>query len=566
MEDRSFLVPLTGRRGYCAHPHPSCALCGRGVSFNGRPDACFCMGPFIHIFLLLRASVVISSAAMERNGRPWQAFFPTRGWVWEDKAFIGELAGQDVETKLCDPDVNSQAGYFKISGSKDKNYFYWFFESRATPETDPLIIWLTGGPGCSSILALLYENGPCTVNDDGKNTTLNPYSWTKHANMLWIDQPAGVGFSYDGPGDKVTDTEDEVAEDLYHFLQSFLTANPQYIKNEFYVFGESYGGHFVPAVAHKIFVANIQNSGQAIPINLQGLGIGNGMTDPELQYQYYADYAVSNSYGINLISAENVEVVDSAVPQCVSLIKSCQSWGGETACRLAWLFCTQHILKHFPLEEVNVYDIRKNCTTPPLCYDFQPVEKWLNTPSVQEALHVRKRGFKDNSRWKVCSDKVNLQFSGDMMRSYDKLLIPLLESGVKVLNYAGDADFICNYLGIEAWSDALVWSGQKAFQATNRSAWMTEGGIEGGLVRSAEGFTFLRMFDSGHMCPLDQPAVSAEMVAAWTGRGTKAVQERWDAAVAASAAEVLDPPVMEEIAVDENSGLEEVEILGMSNP
>lgn len=95
----------------------------------------------------------------------------------------------------------------------------------------------------------------------------------------------------------------------------------------------------------------------------------------------------------------------------------------------------------------------------------------------------------------------------------------LLLIWAQVLNYAGDADFICNHMGVEAWSDALVWKGQEAFQATTGNVWITEDGKEGGIVRSAEGFTFLRMFESGHMCPFDQPAVSAEMVAAWTGVG-----------------------------------------------
>jgi len=103
------------------------------------------------------------------------------------------------------------------------------------------------------------------------------------------------------------------------------------------------------------------------------------------------------------------------------------------------------------------------------------------------------------------------------------------------LNYAGDADFICNHLGVEAWSDALVWKGQEAFHSTTGTVWTTGDGSEGGVVRSAEGFTFLRMFESGHMCPLDQPAVSAEMVAAWTGVGGKGVKERWEAVVLASA-------------------------------
>ena len=69
--------------------------------------------------------------------------------------------------------------------------FYWFFESRSDPANDPLIIWLTGGPGCSSTLALLGENGPCSVNDDATGTVTNPYSWNSKANILWLDQPVG---------------------------------------------------------------------------------------------------------------------------------------------------------------------------------------------------------------------------------------------------------------------------------------------------------------------------------------------------------------------------------------
>ena len=94
----------------------------------------------------------------------------------------------------------------------DKNLFYWFFEQRTTSqlpggfdvgwpgkgkrsngETIPLVIWLTGGPGCSSSLALLTENGPCKVNKDGATTNVNPYSWTEAAHVLWLDQPANVG-------------------------------------------------------------------------------------------------------------------------------------------------------------------------------------------------------------------------------------------------------------------------------------------------------------------------------------------------------------------------------------
>lgn len=108
------------------------------------------------------------------------------------------------------------------------------------------VIWLTGGPGCSSQLALLSENGPCSVNAEGTDTVWNEYGWNSHANIMWIDQPAGVGFSY---GDKrdYAHGEEDVGEDMYWFLQAFFEAHPEYLSRPFYVFGESYGGHYVRA-------------------------------------------------------------------------------------------------------------------------------------------------------------------------------------------------------------------------------------------------------------------------------------------------------------------------------
>lgn len=99
---------------------------------------------------------------------------------------------------ICDATVKQSSGYFNVDsgGAHDANYFYWMFESRSEPTNDPVILWLTGGPGCSSQLALMSENGPCTPTEDGMDTVNNPYSWTTNANMIWLDQPAGVGYSY----------------------------------------------------------------------------------------------------------------------------------------------------------------------------------------------------------------------------------------------------------------------------------------------------------------------------------------------------------------------------------
>lgn len=218
-----------------------------------------------------------------------------------DKKYDGSmmqyvLRDDQVDGSLCDPDSKSLAGYVDITGSQydangeDKHLFYWFFEKRnkdaTTTSVDegeiPIILWLTGGPGCSSSLALLTENGPCSVAEDGESTKINPYSWTEAAHVLYLDQPAGVGFSYGAATDY---NEEMISEDAYYFLQKFFAAHPEYSCSPLYVVGESYGGHYAPAIAHKVWTKN-KAEGSNMKINLAGLAVGNGLTDPTEQCKY----------------------------------------------------------------------------------------------------------------------------------------------------------------------------------------------------------------------------------------------------------------------------------------
>ena len=126
--------------------------------------------------------------------------------------------------------------------------FYWLFRSRDDPHNDPLIIYLQGGPGCSSLFSTFYENGPFYVKDD---ITLkkNPYSWNNNANLLYVDQPVGVGFSRVASPDHIRTEEDGIAKDFYFFIEKFLEANPEFKGRDYYLTGESYAGHFIPAIA-----------------------------------------------------------------------------------------------------------------------------------------------------------------------------------------------------------------------------------------------------------------------------------------------------------------------------
>ena len=346
-------------------------------------------------------------------------------------------SGPPRQSDLCDPGVKSFSGYYQVDKPElNNNYFYWFFESRekaATPEEEYLTIWLTGGPGCSSQLALLTENGPCKANEDGQSTILNPYSWNVKSNIMWVDQPAGVGYSY---GTKTDRNEDDVAEDMYTFLQEFFTEHPEYQKMKFFVFGESYGGHYAPAIANRVYMGNKNEEG--IHINLAGVGVGNGMTDPVVQYQYYPEMAMNNSYGIKTVSEEAYQKMVDHVPACTSMAEACQL--SQDACEPAYEYCNLVETTPYYNTGLNPYDIRVPCGDSSLCYDFTNVETFLNLNSTRSELGVSD----EVKKWEECNTGVDLMFLGDWMHNFQQKLIPMLEDGIRVLIYAGDVDFICN--------------------------------------------------------------------------------------------------------------------------
>jgi cathepsin A (carboxypeptidase C) len=224
---------------------------------------------------------------------------------------------------------------------------------------------------------------------------------------MWVDQPAGVGFSYGVMNDQ---NETMVGEDMYHFLQSFFTKHPEYAASEFYVFGESYGGHYAPAIASRIFEGN--NKKEGLIINLKGVGVGNGLTDPVIQYQYYPAMAMNNSYDIKTVTEDQYKKMNERMPACVKLAKACQF--NHSICEQADTFCNLEETTPYYNSGLNPYDIRVPCGESDLCYDFDNIETYLNLPEVRTALHVSDK----SAKWQACNTLVNVAFIKDWMRNY----------------------------------------------------------------------------------------------------------------------------------------------------
>jgi len=429
------------------------------------------------------------------------------------------LKDGEVDKNFCDPSSPmSYSGYMSVQGSKfdekgeDKNYFFWMVESRqATTKTiadknTPFVVWLTGGPGCSSSLALLKENGPCFVNEDGTGTVVNEFGWNNDAHVLWLDQPTGVGFSYGKETDK---NEEMVGENAYYFLQAFMKAHPEYKENPLFVTGESYGGHYVPAIGHRIYSGNQENKEGTIPLNLKGIGIGNGLTDPEIQYQYYGEMAYNNDHGIHTVSEDTYKKMTESAPKCAKLIKECNTKHRIHAveafeCQAAVEVCNMSQMMPYRLEGLNPYDIRAKCGDSPLCYNFNNVENFMRLQSTRDALHVSDK----SAKWESCNLNVHSHFTQDWMKDMSPLVADLLHGGIPVLIYAGDVDYICNYLGNEAWTKSLDWQHKDEFNAAPVHDWNSGTG----KARTANGFTFLQVKDAGHMVPMDQPKVALQLI------------------------------------------------------
>ncbi|TYZ66725.1 hypothetical protein PybrP1_007511 [[Pythium] brassicae (nom. inval.)] len=204
-----------------------------------------------------------------------------------------------------------------------------------------------------------------------------------------------------------------------------------------------------------------------------GFGIGNGLTDPQVQYKSYPEMAYNNSYHVQAVSYPLYAAMKAAVTPCVAMIAKCQS--NKAACLAAQSFCNAALVAPYAASGLNVYDVREACKHPPLCYDFSRVERFLRLEHTRAQLHVDPRAAK----WEACNMAVHAGFAYDWMKNFHQLVVPMLEAGVKGLVYAGDADFIVNWLGCKAWTVALEWSKGAQFVAAADQPWVVDGAAAG---------------------------------------------------------------------------------------
>ncbi|RFN46342.1 carboxypeptidase d [Fusarium flagelliforme] len=407
---------------------------------------------------------------------------------------------------ICEttPGVDQHSGYLNVG--KNHSMWFWFFEARNKPEDAPLAIWLNGGPGCSSMVGLFTEHGPCHFVGNDTEPRLNPHSWNEYANMLYIDQPIGSGFS---TGTEDVNSTAQAAPYIWKFMQVFLDRFPKYKSREFGLFTQSYGGHYGPEFADYFLKQNDKIKKGDVDghkIDMVALGINNGWIEPKRQFKSYATYANRNPYKKILTDKKMRTALDSYYKYCLPLMENCTELEGQDEeCAKADEACNTQMFTNLVIAsgtDFNVYDVRigQNDVDPPDTF-----LEYITRAEIMDAIGA-------NTPFTECSDTVyaNMAKTGDGSRSYVGPLADVVKRGINTLIWAGDTDWICNWEGVLWASYALEWPGQKEYVAANFSNYNVDGKPRG-RYKTVDNLSFLKVWGAGHSVPYYQPETALQV-------------------------------------------------------
>ncbi|GAB4852366.1 hypothetical protein Ancab_016558 [Ancistrocladus abbreviatus] len=422
-----------------------------------------------------------------------------------------------------------ETGYIGVGDSVDVQLFYYFFESESNPTDDPLLLWLTGGPGCSTVSAILYENGPIKFeevkyNGSFPHLTLNPHSWTKVASIIFVDMPVGTGFSYARTPAASYSSDRKAADHANQFLRKWLKDHRKFMSIPVYLGGDSYSGVTLPAYFSEMSKGN--EEGMEPLINLKGYLLGNAVSDPTAE----GNSVIPFCHGMGLISDElyqslekncggNYRVLDPSNVECMNNV------GAFYKCITG--LQTAHILEPLCAFASPMANEILHATARSSIYQYDdsrvplPVEPsfgeffcradgyalagyWFNDESVREALDVRKGTI---GVWTRCNYRLNYtqDIESTVTYHYD-----LSVKGYRSLIYSGDHDMVVPFLGTQAWIRSLNFS-----IVDDWRSWHVDGQIAGYTRTYSNQMTFATVKGGGHTAPEYRPKECATMFRRW---------------------------------------------------
>ncbi|KAK4481655.1 hypothetical protein RD792_012562 [Penstemon davidsonii] len=414
-----------------------------------------------------------------------------------------KLPGQNFNVSFA-----HYAGYVNVNKESGRSLFYWFFEAEEDPSSKPIILWLNGGPGCSSIAyGLAEEIGPFHIEKDGTTLYLNPYSWNKAANILFLDSPVGVGYSYSNTSsDLLSNGDKRTAAENLEFLLKWFKRFPEYKGRDFYISGESYAGHYVPQLSQAI-VRHNQKNGEKV-INLKGFMVGNALIDDFHDHLGLFQYM----WAVGMISDQTFKQLNivcdfqSFIHPSERCEKALEIADEEVGDIDMYSIFTPPCSGNF--SRLNRLWRRRKSRTGLLRSSYDPcTEKhstvYFNLPEVQRALHVHTTN--SPLKWETCSDTVNENWN-DSPKSVLNIFRELIHAELRIWIFSGDTDAVIPVTSTRYSIDSL-----KLPTTSPWRAWYDDGQV-GGWTQEYEGLTFVTVRGAGHEVPLHKPKQALTLV------------------------------------------------------
>ncbi|CAJ2679661.1 unnamed protein product [Trifolium pratense] len=430
----------------------------------------------------------------------------------EDRVY--ELPGQPLVN------FKQYSGYITVNESHGRALFYWFFESYDQPQQKPLLLWLNGGPGCSSIgYGEAEELGPFfPQNSTQPKLKLNPYSWNKAANLLFLESPVGVGFSYTNTTSDIQELGDTItAKDSHTFLINWFKRFPQFKSHDFYIAGESYAGHYVPQLS-ELILDNNHNSSEEDYINFKGIMIGNALLDDETDQKGMIEYAwdhavISDGLYHNITTICNFShPIQNQTDECntelnkyFDVYKIIDMYSLYTPMCFSNISNTRRespVIKGANPRALSKFDgwHRYLAGYDPCASDYTAA--YLNRPEVQKALHANVTNI--SYPWSHCSN--NISFWNDSPVSMLPVLKKLIAGGLRVWVYSGDTD---GRIPVTATRYTLKKLGLPIVQ--DWTPWYTSRQV-GGWNIVYDGLTFVTIRGAGHQVPTFTPKQALQLI------------------------------------------------------
>ncbi|XP_065875905.1 serine carboxypeptidase 1-like isoform X1 [Euphorbia lathyris] len=443
---------------------------------------------------------------------------------------------------------NHYSGYVSF---EEKNLFYYFVVSERNPVKDPVVLWLNGGPGCSSFDGFVYEHGPFNFQEgqpkgSGPTLHLNPYSWSKVSNIIYLDSPCAVGLSYSKNVSKYTTGDIQTAVDTHTFLLKWFELYPEFVRNPFYISGESYAGIYVPTLSFEV-VKGIK-AGQKPIINFKGYLVGNGASHSQFDG---INALIPFAHGMGLISDDIFQEIGSSCKE--------NYYNPTTNCEISLDKLDRS------LSDLNIYDILEPCyhdpetqqngkvnsslpssfkelgkTERPLkvrkrmfgrawplwkldkdgnlplwpnlalqgmvpCFSDEVATRWLNDESVRKAIHAEPKSIA--GPWELCSSRIDYEYGVGSMIPYHK---SLTSQGYRALIYSGDHDMCVPFTGTQAWTRSLGYKVVDEWRP-----WISNDQVAGYLQGYDKNLIFLTIKGAGHTVPEYKPQESLDFYTRW---------------------------------------------------